>query len=335
MKNDLIERYIYAVARHLPLKIRADVEQELDSLIADMLAERCGDIQPTEKDIRVVLTELGTPEELAVKYSGDENSALISGTYFLIYKRVLKIVLPIVLASIALASILDICLEWDTTLNPIALFAKAIGSIITNEIMGVFQSFAIVTFIFAVFDRKKVVFNNGDLFSHLPPVPKVKARIKPHEPIISMIWSVFAAVFFLGFPQFAGAWTESNGWIPIFVPSVIRSFWILIILWAALGIAKESVKLMEGQYTKRLAVVTIVCNVLTAISAAVVFLSEKIMNPEFMNQLGDILATEGGQAISELFAHFNLFFLGIIMFALILDSVVTSVKAWKYNGKIK
>ena len=66
MKNDLIERYIYAVIRYLPLKMRGDVEKELDSLISDMLEERCRDITPSEKDIRGVLMELGMPEELAL-----------------------------------------------------------------------------------------------------------------------------------------------------------------------------------------------------------------------------------------------------------------------------
>ena len=54
-KNNLIERYIYAVTRHLSPKIRDDVEKELDGLISDMLEERCGDILPTDKDIKIVL----------------------------------------------------------------------------------------------------------------------------------------------------------------------------------------------------------------------------------------------------------------------------------------
>ncbi|MDR1563934.1 MAG: hypothetical protein LBS74_03145 [Oscillospiraceae bacterium] len=331
MKNDLIERYIYAVTRHLPLKMRSDVAKELDSLIADMLAERCGDIQPAEKDIRVVLTKLGTPEELAAKYSGDENRAFISGTYFLVYKRILKIVLPIASAGIAFASILTLGLEWDATLNPYALFGKAVGQIFGGIVGGVIQAFAIITVIFALLERKKVVFNDGDALSNLPPVPKAKAQIKPSEPIAGMIWCVIAAVFFLGFPQLAGAWTESTGWVPIFVPSVIRSFWFFIVLWAVLGITRESVKLIEGQYTKRLAVVAIFCDVLTAISAAVVFLNGKIMNPEFVSNITELLVGEGGDAISVLFVNFNLFLLGIVFFALILDLTTTTVKAWKYS----
>ena len=78
MNNDLIQRYIYAVVRYLPLKSHVEVEKELESLISEMLEERCGDIAPTEKDVRIVLLELGSPEELAEKYGGDESRSLIS-----------------------------------------------------------------------------------------------------------------------------------------------------------------------------------------------------------------------------------------------------------------
>ena len=62
---DLIERYIYAVTKKLPKRMREDISKELYSLIMDMLESRCGEIKPTDKDIRVVLTELGTPSDLA------------------------------------------------------------------------------------------------------------------------------------------------------------------------------------------------------------------------------------------------------------------------------
>jgi hypothetical protein len=333
MKNDLAERYIYAVTRQLPAKMRPDVEKELDSLIADMLAERCGDIRPADRDVRVVLTELGPPEELAAKYSGDENHALISGAYFLAYKRILKMVLPIAAAGIVFASILNLCMEWDAALDPYFLFARAIGQTLAGVVGGGIQAFAVITVVFAVLERKKVVLSDDAALANLPPVPESQERIKPHESVAGMIWCVIAAVFFLGFPQLAGAWVEGVGWIPVFVAPVIRGFWFFIILWAALGIVKESVKLADGRYTRRLAVVTAVCDVLTAASAAVVLLNGRIMNPEFISHIGDwfIDAGEPGRAPIWVFEHFNLIFFGAVLFALILDLTTVAGKAWRYN----
>ena len=71
MDSELIRRYVYAVTKRLPRKSREDVAKELNTLIADMLEERCGQVLPTEKDVRVVLTELGTPAELYDQYSGE------------------------------------------------------------------------------------------------------------------------------------------------------------------------------------------------------------------------------------------------------------------------
>ena len=82
MDSELIRRYIYAVTKRLPRKSREDVAKELNTLIADMLEERCGQVLPTEKDVRVVLTELGTPAELYDQYSGEGKKCLIGPPYY-------------------------------------------------------------------------------------------------------------------------------------------------------------------------------------------------------------------------------------------------------------
>ena len=91
--QELTDRYVYAVTKNLPRKSREDVSRELHSLISDMLEERCGALTPTERDLRVILAELGMPEELSEKYSPTKDKALIGPPYFGKYIFVLKIVL--------------------------------------------------------------------------------------------------------------------------------------------------------------------------------------------------------------------------------------------------
>lgn len=62
---ELFERYIYAVTQQLPMKQRADIEQELRSLMEDMLDERVQGREATTEDIESVLQELGPPNEMA------------------------------------------------------------------------------------------------------------------------------------------------------------------------------------------------------------------------------------------------------------------------------
>lgn len=159
MNNDLIERYIYAVTKKLPLKIRQDVSIELNSLIYDMLDERCGDISPSEKDIRVVLTELGTPSELAEQYNPDKDKCLIGSPYYSQYVFVLKIVLICAAGGMLLAKLMNCIL--DGNMHPV----YAVFDIIFSIVFSVIIAFAIVTFIFAVLYHKKINVLNESLDS--------------------------------------------------------------------------------------------------------------------------------------------------------------------------
>jgi len=324
MKHELIDRYIYATVKHLPQKQRADIEEELDSLIADMLEERCGEIIPTDKDVKVVLTELGTPGELAAKYSGEEHRSLISGIYFHTYKKVLKIVLPIAAAAVALGMIISVF--SDPPVNQALLVLRLIGQTIGGTMAGAFQAFAIVTFIFAVLERTKADIS-GDCLSTLPPVPKKQERIKPYEPIIGILLSIVATALFLGFPQVLGLWRTDGGWLQLLNVDAIRSFWYLIILWAALGIAKEIIKFIEGRVTKRLAIVTIAANLIIMGSMAVVFLSKEIANREFFTYINEAIFADGSFTLTAetTFAIFT----SAVCIALLIDIISTTAKAWK------
>ena len=120
MNNDLIERYIYAVTKRLPGKTREDVARELRTLIEDMLKERCGEVTPSDKDIRVVLTELGTPNELYEQYAGDGKRCLIGPPYYTTYVFVMKIVLICVAFGMTLSAVLG----FPLTITPVLMSCR-------------------------------------------------------------------------------------------------------------------------------------------------------------------------------------------------------------------
>lgn len=88
--NNLIERYVYDVARRLPEKDREDVKKELRANIYDMLPDGMGD-----EAVKKVLYELGSPASLAEKYR-TRPRYLISPAYFDEYVNALKWILPLV-----------------------------------------------------------------------------------------------------------------------------------------------------------------------------------------------------------------------------------------------
>ena len=181
VKNDLIDRYIYAVTKHMKSAMKKDVAAELETIIQDMLEERCEDVTPTERDIKVVLTELGTPNELASKYKGETQDCLIGQPYYNLYVYVLKIVTACVIGGMLLAQIMAAVISH--TIWYIAIF-RIIGGIFG----GVLTGFAFVTLLFAFFYKRGIKvegLSNG--IDNLPPVPQKTNQISKADSIVGTI----------------------------------------------------------------------------------------------------------------------------------------------------
>ena len=332
MENNLKRRYIYAVTRHLPVKMQADVEKELDSLISDMLDERRGNNAADEQDLKDVLAELGSPEELALKYGGNERRAFISGVYFLMYKRVLLTVLPIIAAVLAVLTTLGFIIGDEPSLSVIvigmvnvAYLSHAI-QILTVTIGGVVQAFAVITIVFAVLDYRKVKIQGNEFFD-LPAVPEAKMKISPLEPICWIAFAIATTILLLGFPQVI-AGNFGSGWVTVFNIEVLRGLWLPILAWTLLEIVAEAVKLVEGQYNMRMAAVSIVASVLQMVCVVIVFGNSDIMNPEILNHIGNFgitILNLGGQ-FNNLLMRPNMIIMAVIIVILIWEIVEIAVK---------
>ena len=66
----LIERYVREVGRHLPRRLRGDVERELLSTLEDALEARGQKIEGTSGDDAelAILADFGPPEKMAASY---------------------------------------------------------------------------------------------------------------------------------------------------------------------------------------------------------------------------------------------------------------------------
>ena len=275
---DLLERYIYAVTKHMKSAMQKDVAEELETIIQDMLEERCEDVIPTEHDIKVVLTELGTPAELASKYKGETQDCLIGQPYYSLYVYVLKIVTACNIGGMLLAQIMAAVASH--TIWYIAIY-RTIGGIIG----GILTGFAFVTLLFAFFYKKGIKvdgLNNG--IDNLSPVPQKTNRISKADAIVGIIFSVIFTLVFLVCPQILCIAFEKNGvgvYVPVFNLEYIRQTWYLILAFGILGVVKDSVRFIDGSYTKRVMLVTIITNLIDGALTIVWLLNDKIMNPEF------------------------------------------------------
>lgn len=317
MNNDLVERYIYAVTKRLNRKQREDVAQELRGLIDDLLTERCGSRTPEEKDVRVVLTELGTPQELYEKYDENADQCLIGQPYYSTY----KFVMGIVLGSVAIgATVATLILQMIEPQGWLPAFGEYI-SILWNSLLS---AFAIVTVLFAFFYRKGIRITDPFNFDDLPPVPKKSQEISKWESIAGIGFCVLFVVLFLFTPEVFCAILEGTV-ISLFDVEAIRDSWFLVAAFAACGIIREVVQLMEGQYNRKVMITALISNLISAVLAFVWLLGFEVMNPTFLANMQVIFAGENS-IVYRMFANFDVFFLGVMLFALVLDSVDVTVK---------
>ncbi len=317
--NDLIERYVYAVTKTLPRRQREDVAQELRGLIDDLLTERCGGRTPSEKDIRVVLTELGTPQELSAQYDEDAEKCLIGQPYFSAYKTVMGLIWVCVAVGMGVSSLILLALgQWTP--------GEMLGNFLANTFQGLVSAFAFVTALFAFFERRGIRWNQS--LDDLPPVPKKQQEISKWESIAGIALCVVFLVVFLWVPEVLGyVETESGGYVSLFDVQAIRESWPCIAAFGLLGILGESVKLIEGRYTRRVLMVTVVTNVLSGMVAAFWLLGGKLFSFAYSTQIHSILA--GSDMAANLLGNFHLFFLGILIFALVMDTAEAAYRTLK------
>lgn len=316
---ELKERYVYASTKRLPNKTKKDIAKELETLIDDMLTERCGDSEPTEKDMRVIIAELGQPSEIHSKYSSNADKSLISPPYYEPYIFLIKIVTACVFFGITLAIII-------AGVSSSQSVGKMLFTWFTTLATSLCISFSFITILFAIFSRKGVDLRDfDDEINNLQPVPKTNLRISKAESIFSIVLCVIFAIVLLAIPD-AFCAVLNGKVIRIFNYEVLRSAWVWIILFTGIGIFRESIALIDGKYTKRLLYITFVSNLATVICGFMIFIKESIINQDLILTL---LANSHGSNmfLSRILTNANLLFLGFIIFAAILDIADT---LWKY-----
>jgi len=262
---EMVERYIYAVTKRLPEKQRNDIEKELRSLIEDMLSGQVKNGTPTVRDVEAVLLGLGDPAQLADRYRA-KKSYLIGPENYDTYILVLKIVLAAVAFGITLAMTISYFVEPPQGI--FELFAGYFGALFG----ALLQVFAWVTVIFAIIENRNLPisgeFKNEEWRpADLPELPDRNLMIKPLESIIGLLFAVIAVIIFNTAEHLIGIYSftadETMSVIPLFNHEGFRSLLPLLNIMLALGIIKESLKLVIRKWTKGLAMINLVFNVLS------------------------------------------------------------------------
>lgn len=326
--EELVERYIYAVTKRMCYKDQDDVANELRSLIDDMLAERFGD-KATIENVKEVLTELGTPLELFQKYNSSNNArnCLIGGEHYQIYILVLKVVLSATFFGVLLSAVLSLLfLPKPNTLSDWVFILDWANILIQAPV----SAFGFVTIIFAYLYYKEIKINYLNDLDKLPPVPTKDKSIKKWQPIGMMCFIIVFLVVFLVAPEIIGGFGENDQFITMFNVDIIRNGWIAIIMFAICGVVREIVKLLEGSYNQKVLITTLISNIASGVLASFWLLNVKIINDEFIANIGTMFA-DNERFMIAMFSNFQYYLLGAIIFALVLDLAVAFMKYRKFS----
>lgn len=320
----MIERYIYAVTRELPEHYRAEIADELEALINDLLTGMDMDV-PEERKVEAVLRELGNPKELANRYRGKERY-LIGPKLFEQYLFVLKIVILSVFVGISVATGISVMFSGD---NAGELVLTYVGSLFS----AVLQGAAWVTGIFALLEYKDVSLDSDGENEQwdprtLPEIPARKALIPRGESVFAIIaTTVFLPLFFFFADKIGIYYKVGNDieFLPVFMDHSLAALKVTILVVFVLNILSEVIKLVKGRWTLRVALATTALDVISA-SWLVLFLNRKdIWQGEFVSKFEQYSPLAFGRVI--------LLITSVIIIVTVLEAGAALYKGLKYGRR--
>lgn len=292
-QQDLVDRYVYNVIRHVPKAQRNDIKLELESLIEDM----CESEDSTVED---VLLELGDPVEFAKQYT-DQSNYLISPDYFDTFQWVLKIVLLCTLISAFASTIVH--MVGTTSIVQLAgisswqrIIRTFVQELCINAITSTLGAFGLVTIVFAILERYHVKLNRSEISTwspkNLAPIPDSKYLVSKGDCIANMIFCTLFGALLLYCPQLFGAFRYENGVflenIPVFNLDQWSSILPIFLAILALGLVDSIIQLFIGVYSRMVLISTVIFSVIQFGLLLILFKTMPVFNPTFAKDLSQM-----------------------------------------------
>jgi hypothetical protein len=263
VKAELFDRYVHQVGRRLPKSQRADVKQELNSLLLDALEERAeaGETgeSATEAAQVAVLQEFGPPSEMADRYRSP-NRYLIGPRLYDVYWTVVAAVGGALTLAFAILALLS-ALGQPETLDTLGSSLLGLLEGWFGALMGAFGWVTIAFFVLErVLPESAAVMTPDELPwdpRSLPPVED-RARIEVGGLIAEIVFTVIALVVFNVFPEWVGLnyWVSWNDGpsrftqIPLLAPVFFKLYLPLLNVSWLLKIGLDIVLLRQGRWQR-------------------------------------------------------------------------------------
>ncbi|MDG9675399.1 permease prefix domain 1-containing protein [Micromonospora sp. DH14] len=274
--NTLTDRYLAATLRSVPAQRRDEIATELRASIEDMIEGRTDGGQDATTAEREVLTELGNPDVLAARYA-DRRLQLIGPTYYLLWLRLLKLLLSFIPALVGtIVTIVE------------AAEGKGFGAIGPGLVVALQVAVQIafwLTLTFAIIERSQTAVDLPDwTVDQLPDAP-VHRGIPLADTIASVVMLV-ATIAYLPIQHFQSWVRGTDGENIAILDPALWSFWLpaLIVVLVA-SVIFEIVKYRIGRWTWRLFGTKVLLNLAFSVPLVWLALSDRLLNPALAERL--------------------------------------------------
>ncbi|MET7866683.1 permease prefix domain 1-containing protein [Micromonospora taraxaci] len=286
--NTLTDRYLAATLRSVPAPRRDEIASELRASIDDMIEGRTDGGQEAATAEREVLTELGDPDRLAARYA-DRRLQLIGPTYYLLWLRLLKLLLSFIPALVGTVVAIVKAAEGSGF--------GAIGPGLVVAMQVAIQITFWLTVTFAIIERTQAAVDLPEwTVDQLPDVP-----VRRGIPLADTIASVIMLVLTIGYLPFQHyqSWVRGTDGenIPLLDPA-LWSFWLpALIVVLVLSVIFEVVKYRIGRWTWGLFGVKALLNLAFSVPLAWLALSDRLLNPALGERLSWVAEADNRDAI--------------------------------------
>lgn len=220
----VLDRYLAAIARHLPKAEAADITAELrENLLSEIEEREAGLGRPlTAKELDALLTGFGHPLAVAARYG--QARYLIGPEIYPFWMATLRVVFSI-LAAIVVVGLIVAAASGD-------LQSPQVSEGLVRLIPRFLATFAIVTLVFAVLER---AWNGRMKLKWSPrqlPAPRSSGR-KPITIVSEMAAGAVALLWWTGYLQFS-ALIPIPPFVHIHLAAVwTQLYWIIVAYWSA------------------------------------------------------------------------------------------------------
>ncbi len=229
----LIDLYVADVGRRLPEKMRPEIEDELRSLLEDMLEDRAKQAgRPADEEmVSAMLREYGPPAKTAASYLPERY--LVGPELFPTYLQVLRVVVIVVLVVTAVGFALTFSQSARQMKDLVAGIFEGISGIMQAGI----QAVGIITIIFGIIQyarSRRRPDEKGWNPGSLKPLEDTD-RVKPGEQIADIVFTLLVIAVFNFFPQLIVVYKTSWGgpWqhFPLLTDAFFHYLPLMTLLW--------------------------------------------------------------------------------------------------------